>query len=769
MRISVLIQGFGFLSMLTEAKANANWRFLYRVLLPIILAVVTTLISIGSFMLWTASRNDEASISRQTELISHILDQQKALIKREQEDVVAWNKAVSAVQGTLDMDWIEENLGLSMYDFFGHDRSWVINPDLQPVYAMRDGATVPPDSFEISRSVLEPTTRRLREINWQGALSIYIYGHNDIIPSIVDIVMIEGKPAIVSQMPIATNARVGKQAPGLEYIHITAEFLDEELVSELYDILLLEGGYFSASTSVPEGEAIVPIRNLEGELITNFFWQPDKAGANVFAEIAPALVLVTLFAGLVITILVLRLHQSTTELERGRTTAQHLAYHDNLTGLGNRAMFELSLARAIADTKENENCIALLILDLDRFKQVNDTLGHQAGDELICEVAKRIKPLVRSTDVITRLGGDEYAVIINSVIASSDIAAACGRMVEAIRKPFDLEAGQAFVGVSIGVAISSDPEMSGEELTRQADIALYDAKENGRNQYKIFENHMNEAVQRRQTIETELRKALMDENQFRVIFEPLVRKSGSELIGVEAKLAWEHPSIGQIEPETFLPVAESSGLIEAVGEYLLSWACKSGSKTPGQIMAVRVFSAQLSNPEFFDRLFSIISKTGINPTDLELEIDEKTLSNAEEKATENMRKLRQAGVRIALGDFGTGFTSLRLLQQFQVDRIKISRSFIAELAQSPDPEAITHAVVWLARAIGVEVTADGIDSVEQKNFLARMGCMSFQGKLFSPAGQAEWLRMAADASAKISFKRDEMEDEIEVWDDANSA
>ncbi len=748
-----------------KLSKSENWRFSYRVLLPIILAVVVTLTSFGSFMFWTASRNDEAAVTRQMKLVSHAINQQKVLIIKEQADAVAWDKALKAVQGNFDFKWIETNLGKGMNEFFGHDRTYLLNPDLIALYAMSDGMTALPESFEKSREVLEPFARRLKEINWQGALSSYIYGHSGSIPNIVDVAKIEGKPAIISLMPIASDKRVGEQGAGKEYIHISIEFLNDELALELYDLLLLKGGYFSLSSDTPEGEVVLPIKNMNGEIITNFLWQPDYPGAEMFVEIAPALIMIALFASFIITLLVMRLNKSTKELQRGRAEAQHLAYHDPLTGLGNRAKFESSLLEAISNIKSKDNRIALLILDLDRFKIVNDTLGHQAGDELICEVATRLQPLVRNSDVITRIGGDEFAIVVNSVTSLTDIEAVCSRMVEAIRKPFNLKAGQAFVGVSIGVSLASNSDFNGEELTRQADIALYAAKENGRNQYKLYQEQMNEAVQHRQLIETELRKALIDKNQLRVVFDHLVRKNGTDIIGVEAKLEWQHPKLGTIEPETFLPIAKTCGLIEVVGELLLSWACKAGAKTPGQIMAVRIFSAQLSNPKFFDRLFSIIDKTGIKPSDLELEINECTLTNAETITIDNLNKFRENGVRIALGDFGTGFTSLRLLQEFQVDRIKISRSFIAQLAQSPDPEAITHAVVWLARAIGVEVTADGVDSIEQKDFLARMGCMSFQGDLFSLSSQAEWIQMALENSKNKVKQSAGMSDEIEVWGD----
>jgi len=749
------------------AVAQKRWQFFSGVLAPILLAIVGTLLTVGSFIVWSTSRNDDAALSRQTSLVTHILNDQQNLVASEQEDVAAWDDAVEAVQLNFDLDWIEHNLGLGMYDYFGHNRSYLLNPQLRPVYAMRDGVTVDPKVFETERDTLEPLAQRLREINWRGALAAYINGASNKVPNILDVVLIEGQPAIVSLMPIVTDSGDIEQGPGLEYIHITAQFLDAELAAEMTDLLLLEGARFSTTADVTGDETTHAIRNLVGQPIAYFAWKPDRPGARIYSETAPAIGGAVIMAAVIITILVLRLRRSTAQLEAGRASAQHLAYHDALTGLGNRVMFEERMRGAIERIKPNGEKTALLLLDLDRFKQVNDTLGHEAGDELIIQVAQRIRPLVRDADSLARLGGDEFAIVAENITSNSDIAALCNRIVQGIRKPFDLKAGQAFVGVSIGVSIADGNQADSAELTRKADIALYEAKGGGRNQYKIFEDRMNDVVQRRLSIEADLRAALLAEDQLSVTYAPIIRNEGSELLGVEAKINWHHPELGDIDSDVFLPIAETSGLIEIVCDIVLRDAFMVGAQSPGKLMAVRVFSAQLRNPNFFDKVFSLIGTTNMRPGDLELEIGEKMLSEAEEIASTNLRKFRQAGIRIALGDFGTGFTSLRLLQQFQVDRIKIDRSFIAELAQSPDPEAITHAVVWLARAIGVEVSADGVDTVEQKEFLTRMGCMSFQGELFSPSGQAAWLRVAArDEEAKPTQSPVELKD-IEMWDNAS--
>ncbi len=752
--------------MPTRVATNKNWQFSYRVLLPIIVVFIATLVIVGGFIFWTSSSSDEASISRQDTLITHSLNEQKSLIAKEQKTVVTWDKSLEAVQGELDLNWIETKLGTEMYEFFGHDRTFVLDANLKPVYAMTLGNTVSESSYEQVRPIIEPLAKRLREISWQGALSSFIYGHNDIIPNIVDIVNIDGIPAIISLMPIANNKKVGGQAPGSEFLHISIEYLDSNIASELAELLLLNFPSFASASIEKEGFSSHTIYNNAGLPITYFSWKPSRTGVQMFKEAGPEIAIGLLLVILIISLLVLRLRRSTANLEAERAAAHHLAYHDKLTGLGNRAMFEKCLDEAIEKTIPQESELAMLILDLDMFKQVNDTLGHQAGDELICEVAKRLQPLVRNTDVITRLGGDEFAIIATNFTCIKDIKTMCKRMVKSIKEPFDLEAGQAFVGVSIGVSVSIDNYIdSSEELVRKADIALYEAKNGGRNQYKIFEDAMGETVARRQKIETDLRKALNSDDQISVEFDPLVRNDGIELLGFEAKIVWDHPLLGIIPPETFMPVADYCGLINTIGTYLLKEACIRGAKHPEHFIAVRAFSSQLRTHNYVDTVLRIINETGIKHTNLELEINENMLSEDEKIATKNLRDLRVANIRIAISDFGSGFTSLRLAQEFQVDRIKICKSFIKEMEQSPDPEAITHAVVWLARAIGVEVSADGIDNSAQKEFLHRMGCMSFQGEIFSSTSHEKWLEISAQgSSASSTAKHTEMNDEIEVWD-----
>lgn len=734
--------------------------------LPFVLALLAILAVLGAIATVSSSYTDDEAVTRQSNLVANLLEDQKKHIRLEQEEMIVWDSAAEAVYGSeLDIDFIDDNLGTGAFEFFGHDEVYVLDAKLNPVYAMRDGEMVPAPVYENVRDILEPFGKKLRDINWRGALEAFASGRSETPPSVQDVLLLGDMPTLVNFMPILSD-RVGASIPpGREFIHVVVQYFDDDVAAEFRELLLIETGHFTVDPAI-SSEAAVAVKNSAGTPIVYYAWEPYLPSASALKKAGPAIFIALALGTTLITVLMVRLHRTAKELRAGRFEAQHMAFHDALTGLGNRITFEKSLAAAIKLLGERHSeAVAFLMLDLDRFKQVNDTLGHEAGDELIREVAARLRPLVRTNDTIVRLGGDEFGIVASGVTSADDLAALSKRILAAIGAPFELGAGQAFVGVSIGISLTRDPKADPVELTRDADIALYAAKEGGRNQFRIFEEYMSESVRARQTLEADLRAALRTDDQLDVHFEPLIRETSGDIFGSAAQIHWNHPTRGTIPAAEYMPLAETCGLSEIIGEYVLHQACKTGIENPSQLMVVRAYSAQLRNPQFFDKVFSILNNTGMRPQNLELEVDEKTLSTSEETVVVTLRKLRHAGIRIALADFGTGFTSLRLLQKFQVDRIKMDRSFINELEQSPDPEAITHAVIWLARAIGVEVSAEGVDTASKRDFLARMGCTSFQGALFTPEGQAEALLNAISSADDPNSKTAQPDDgmDVEVW------
>ncbi len=742
---------------------NGRTRFIFSALLPVMLVVVVTFGFVAWLIYLSASKSDEQAAEREQTLVRHFLEQQQDVLSNAQSGVAGWDEAVKAVSEPFDREWVANNLGEELYSAHGIDLSYVLDASLTPVFAMFDGDSIDPSRFSRNQDVLKPLAERLREINWQGALSAYVQGISKVLPSIGDTMMIEGRPALVSLVPIASGTGKYGYSPGSEFIHIAVRFLDDRFAEEINDAMLISGGRFDEpDAQIKDGETSIPLLNKAGQPIARFTWQPGHPGANILSDSLPAMLGGFTIMLAVVAILIFDLRRSTHQIEAGRVAAQHMAFHDKLTGLANRALFEDRLHAAIASARRGPKGIGMMIIDLDRFKEVNDTFGHEAGDDLIRQVAQRMKPLLRETDTIARFGGDEFAVIQTDVTDVADVTLVADRIINAIAAPFSVAHSQAFVGASIGIALAPDDALGSVELARKADIALYEAKADGRNRYRVFEDSMSETVKRRQTIEEELRTALSGGGGLVVNFVPLVRGDGTEISGVTAEIAWNHKTLGTIERDRFIPVAETCGLIEPLGEYVLDQACRFGASNPGLRVCVHAYAAQLRNLMFFDKLFSILDETGMKPGDLELEICEKMMSPKETAAASTLRKLSGIGVNIALGDFGSGFRALALLQKFEVDRIKIDRDFFDQLADCPDPEAITHAVVWLARAIGVEVSAEGVDTMDQKNFLYRMGVMSFQGKVFAPENQAEIL-MEALSHAPEHHERKLPQDDVELW------
>jgi diguanylate cyclase (GGDEF)-like protein/PAS domain S-box-containing protein len=430
--------------------------------------------------------------------------------------------------------------------------------------------------------------------------------------------------------------------------------------------------------------------------------------------------------------------------ERKKLDAQivYMAHHDLLTGLANRSMFMTSLEGAISHAYRAGRKFAVLCLDLDHFKDVNDTRGHLAGDRLLRLVAERLQSCVRQDEKVARFGGDEFAILLDEVHDAAIIADLANRIVSSIRRPYSIDGHDLHVGASIGVAIYGEDAFDTETLLSHADMALYRAKAEGRQTYRFYSDAMNNDVRSRVAMTDELRQAIPSGELF-LAYQPQVRCEGSRIIGVEALVRWRHPQRGVLMPADFLSVAENSGLIGALGEWVLREACRQGRQwlddgiAPGTI-AVNLSSAQLKLPLDFEKIVgSVLAETGLPPHMLELEITETTLINLSPEHLEVIQRLRRAGIRMSLDDFGTGYSSLHYLRQFSVDRIKIAQEFIAEIAASAEAASIVKLILGLSRDFGSEVIAEGVETQEQFNKLRDMNCVDVQGYYFSRPVSAE--------------------------------
>ena len=421
--------------------------------------------------------------------------------------------------------------------------------------------------------------------------------------------------------------------------------------------------------------------------------------------------------------------EDVTERHRVDARIAHMAHHDALTGLPNRVLFHVRLQEAVARTRRGEAC-ALLFLDLDQFKEVNDTFGHPAGDTLLCTVAQRLKTELREVDTIARLGGDEFAVVLVSAPRARDATALAERLIVAIRVPFDLEGQTISVGVSIGIAMAPDDRLDADQLLKSADLALYRAKADGRNCFRFFEPEMNTYMQIRRTLAADLRRALAAD-EFELFYQPVVSILDRRPVGFEALLRWHHPERGLVSPERFIPMVEETGLIVPIGEWILKRACFEAARWPAELkVAVNLSAVQFTSQNLLSAVTSALELAGLDPGRLELEITESVILNDTEATLSTLHALKALGVRIAMDDFGTGFSSLRYLQRFPFDRVKIDKSFVDSLGETEKTDAIVRAVTGLCAALGMSTTAEGVETEAQLQVLASNGCDEAQGYLF---------------------------------------
>ena len=419
------------------------------------------------------------------------------------------------------------------------------------------------------------------------------------------------------------------------------------------------------------------------------------------------------------------------ELETREASAQHQALHDQLTGLANRALLEDRLDQALTRYRRSGEQVALLMLDLDRFKQVNDTLGHNAGDKLVAEVGERLLSLVRETDTVARIGGDEFAIVQVGPKGEADIRRLCERIIAIIREPFLISDREARVGVSIGAVFASREVAEASELMRKADITMYRAKSAGRDCFRIFTEAMDADVQRRDQIESALRAELRDGDSLELQYQPVMGARG-EVSGLEGLLRWTHPTFGPVPPLELIPIAEECGLIDQLGIRTFRDACRVARRWPSLTIALNMSPLQFRNPAFAATLKQIAGEEGVDPRQLELEITERLFIEHGSLCGAAVEALRGHGFRIALDDFGTGLTSLSCLRQYPVDKIKLDRSFI-DISARDESVAIIRAAVTLGHAMGLDVVAEGISSLEEEQIALEAGCDALQGYLYSPA------------------------------------
>jgi len=734
---------------IAEDTGRSRWdRARLRLIVPVGVIAGVAVACLLYAVMTSARHANEASLTREQQLVQDAIVARGARVLREVESAATTASATRAISVQHDRQWMERHLGNWLEAFFDHDLVLVVDGSNQVEYA-RSRISGDTGSIDLPAG-LSPVLDLLR-----GRLSVLpsrampIPAAKDSRGSSRSIALIEDlldRPAIVAAVSVGSDnnlAHGNDSAP----IVVSVKYIDDRVLQDMSGRLQLAGLRMVDDPAHAAGQQVTALTDAHGAAIAHFAWQPTRPGGQIASTLLPFVAIAiagfALLAGLVLR----HIRHTAETISAGETQLRHLALHDPVCGLPNRIYFGERLETVIAEVRRGGPSAGAFYIDLDHFKDVNDTLGHHVGDELILNVTQRLSHVMRGDDLVARLGGDEFAIITTCASDSYSLQAIAGRIISAVCAPYAISGHNIIIGASIGIAVIDRHAGDAADILRYADMALYRAKNEGRNRACIYDAAMDADLSQRKLLEGDLLHAIRNDGLF-AAYQPIVNASGDTMVAVEALARWTHPTAGVISPAVFIPIAEHSGLIVELGEWMLRRACLEGRKWPDLTVAVNVSPLQFRRSDFVDLVERILRETEFDANRLELELTESTLLGNLETAELSMLRLKAIGVRFALDDFGTGYSSLLYLRRFPFDKLKIDSSFVLSIETAPDAAAIVHAVVSLGRGLGMRVTAEGVENAEQHLFLRAAGVHSMQGYRFGRPGPA------ADITARLASPDD---------------
>jgi len=732
----------------SEDGQHTSWdRARLSVVVPIGVIVAVAIVCIVVAVLSSAKHADEVAVHHEKQLFSRALCEYGERMLREVRSVVTSKPAIENIRAKFDADWAQRRVGRWLQNNFAHDYVFIFGGDDKPLLSQLDGQFTDPQWFAAAQADLAPVLDYMhgRDVALRGSLRLDQPNDGDggVHANAAVIRNFLGKPAIMAAATVGSpdsgSAASDRTAP----VVISVKLIDHRVLADIAAQLRLANLRKIGDEQPPQTDLSYELFGPQGDAVARFAWTPRQPGAEIVHSVVP-FIAVALAGFTLLAAFVLRyMRRTAVAIAAGETRLRHLAMHDPLCGLPNRIFFGERLEAVIEEVRAGTSPAAVFYIDLDHFKDVNDTLGHPVGDELIRNVTLRLSHTLRGDDLVARLGGDEFAVISSIGDNPGKMIAVAQRMIAAICAPYAINGQNIIIGASIGIAVIDHRCGGAADTMRYADMALYRAKNEGRNRACIYDEAMDADLSNRKLLEGDLREAI-ENDCLRVLYQPIVNKSGEIVVGVEALCRWTHPTRGEVPPSEFIAIAEHSGLIIELGAWVLRRACLDGRAWPGLTVSVNVSPLQFRRTDFFDTVQRTLNETEFDPARLEIELTESVLLGNVDTAEAGMLRLKALGVQLALDDFGTGYSSLLYLRRLPFDKLKIDRSFVLSIEKAADAAAIVHAVVSLGRGLGMKVTAEGVETADQQLFLRAAGVHFMQGYRFGRAVTA------AEISARLN-------------------
>jgi diguanylate cyclase (GGDEF)-like protein len=700
------------------------------------------LVGVVAYAGWSSNRT---AVVRERQLVENALDQSVSRVLDQQKAIAWWDDAVAAVQKTHpDIEWLETNFGVYFFETYGHDEVIIVDGQNRPMYANVGGHIADPaQAYAAHRTVLDRIVNEARggadgtlrrrdsaftesQGNYNALLGASFGrwgGH---------IMSVDGEPAVVAAMSIVPNLDANL-LHGEPHLLLSVVKIDQTFMADVGRSLLIPDLTISTAPDQRSGHITEPFRADDGAAVGHLSWSPRQPGQALLIFILPLVALGVLGACVLTWVMIARLKNASGELADREAQSRHQALHDALSGLPNRRNFVERLQDALDGLVQSRNNGRVIVayIDVDRFKDINDTMGHQAGDTLIMAVASRLEAALAPEDFLARFGGDEFAVLRRAT--SRDAAVELSeRLRHAFDDNFDVYGQNVRMTASIGIALAPDHGVSPQELMRHADIALYQGKNQGRDRAMFFSAEMAAHVEQRREIELDLAVALTN-GDLVLHYQPLISCNDNSVTGLEALLRWRHANKGDISPAQFIPVAEEAGLMPALGAYVLNRAFGEAKRWPDLEVSINLSPVQFRHVDLVDLLQRLIAEHEIDPTRIVLEVTEGVLMESTERNRHILDAIRAMGFKVALDDFGTGYSSLRYLADFRFDKIKIDRAFVTGIHERKRAMTIIQSVVTLGRGLGMDIVAEGVETEAEASVMRLVGVTELQGYFFSHA------------------------------------